>query len=186
MRIEKVREQDAPSLLEIYAPYVEKTAVSFEYEVPSVEEFAQRIRKISSRYPYIKAVDAGGEILGYAYAAPFKQRSAYDWSVETTVYVAQKHRRSGIGRTLYETLEKSLREMGVLNMNACIAVTDVPNAYLTNDSLYFHQKLGFRLVGTFHECGYKFGEWFDMLWMEKRIGEHGANQPDVRFGEWTI
>lgn len=186
LRIERVYEEDAKELLEIYAPYVEKTAVSFEYEVPSVEKFAERIRKISAKYPYIKAVDNSGKILGYAYAGAFKGRAAYDWSVETTIYVRKDKRHSGVGTALYDILEKSLCKMGVLNLNACIAYTQEADEYLTNDSMLFHQKLGFKLVGTFHKCGYKFNKWYDMIWMEKIIGEHSTNQPDVIFGEWTV
>ena len=87
MRIEAVSIEDAEELLEIYAPYVEKTAISFEYDIPSVDEFRNRIDDISAKYPYIKAVDEDGSIMGYAYANTFKGRAAYDWCVETTVYV---------------------------------------------------------------------------------------------------
>lgn len=186
MKIEKVTQEDAAALLEIYAPYVEQTAISFEYTVPSPEEFQERIRSISAKYPYLKAVDEAGNILGYAYAAAFKSRAAYDWAVETTIYVRREHRGSGVGRALYEALERSLRGMGICNLNACIAYTARPDAHLTNDSMHFHQKLGFRLVGTFHSCGCKFGTWYDMIWMEKIIGPHEENQPPVRFGEWTV
>lgn len=186
MRIERVKEEDAGALLAIYAPYVEETAISFEYEVPSVEEFAERIRTISAKYPYIKAVDDAGCILGYAYAGAFKTRAAYDWAVETTIYVKKEQRRVGVGRKLYEALEGSLKRMGVLNMNACIAYTDAEDEHLTNDSMLFHRKLGYELVGTFHQCGYKFHRWYDMIWMEKMLGEHRTDQADVAFGTWTI
>ena len=88
MRIERVLPGDAEALLEIYAPYVEETAISFEYTVPTVSEFRRRIAEISAQFPYIKAVDGDGTILGYAYAGTFKARQAYDWNVETTVYGA--------------------------------------------------------------------------------------------------
>lgn len=120
MKTEPVSASDARELLDIYAYYVNETAVSFEYEVPSLDEFEARIRGISAKYPYIKAVDDEGIILGYAYAGCFKNRSAYDWSVETTVYVRKDMRRKGIGRMLYTELEKMLCNMGILNMNACI------------------------------------------------------------------
>ena len=186
MKIERVTEKDAAALLEIYAPYVERTAISFEYEVPSVEEFRGRIRSISARYPYIKAAAEDGTILGYAYAGAFKSRAAYDWAVETTIYVRRECRGKGVGRALYEALERSLKGMGICNLNACIAYTAHPDAHLTNDSMLFHGKLGYELVGTFHHCGYKFDSWYDMIWMEKIIGAHLENQPPVRFGEWTI
>ena len=101
MNIEKVVLEDAKELLSIYAPYVKETAISFEYEVPTEEEFASRIQHISSKYPYIKAIE-DGRILGYAYANTFKGRQAYDWSVETTIYLRQDAKRRGIGRMLYE------------------------------------------------------------------------------------
>ena len=182
MTIEKATIDDAEELLAIYAPYVRDTAVSFEYVVPSVEEFADRILQISAKYPYIKAVE-DGKIIGYAYANTFKGRKAYDWSVETTVYVRKDAKRNGTGRRLYECLEQSLRKMGVLNMNACIASAKVDDAFLRNDSMYFHSRMGFTEVGRFHNSGYKFGRWYDMIWMEKMIGPHDANPGEVRFGE---
>lgn len=186
MHIQKVTPADAAALLGIYAPYVEHTAISFEYAVPSLEEFRQRIENISARYPYIRAVDNSGAILGYAYAGEFKPRMAYQWSVETTVYVRQDCRLQGVGRALYEALEESLRDMGICNMNACIAYTEHPNDRLSNSSMRFHERMGFTLVGTFHNSGYKFGKWYDMIWMEKSIAPHTENQPPVRFGQWEL
>lgn len=185
MEIEKVTTKDAKQLLEIYAPYVENTAVSFEYEVPGVQEFENRIEAISSEYPYLKAAD-GDEIWGYAYAGRFKARRAYDYSVETTIYIRQDKRGLGIGKALYRVLEASLLDMGILNMNACIAVPRTKDEHLTNDSRYFHEKMGFSLVGTFHNSGYKFHTWYDMIWMEKMLGEHRAEPDKVRLGEWKI
>ena len=185
MKIERVTPEDAKELLAIYAPYVRDTAVSFEYEVPSLQEFKGRIQDISKMLPYIKAVEAG-EILGYAYAGKFKNRKAYDWSVEVTVYVREDARRRGVGKILYQALENSLQRIGVLNMNACIAVPKGDDEHLSNDSYHFHEKMGFCLVGTFHDSGYKFHTWYDMIWMEKMIGKHGEKQKNVRFGEWTV
>lgn len=185
VRIERVKAEDAEELLAIYAPYVRETAISFEYEVPSLAEFQDRIEKISSCLPYIKAVREN-EILGYAYAGRFQDRKAYDWSVEVTVYVRKDVRKKGIGRLLYSALEKSLRQMGILNMNACIAVPREEDTHLTGDSYHFHSKMGFDLVGTFHNSGYKFDAWYDMIWMEKIIGEHTKQQEAVKFGAWTI
>lgn len=185
--IEKVVEKDAEELLAIYRPYVIETAISFEYEVPSVEEFKKRINDISAKYPYIKAV-CDGKILGYAYAGTFKSRRAYDWSVETSIYVRQDARRKGVGQALYFALESSLSKMGILNLNACIAVPQSKNedCHLNYDSQLFHENLGFQLVGTFHKSGYKFQTWYDMIWMEKILGEHQKEQPDVKFGQWKI
>ena len=185
MEIRPVTIEDAEQLLAIYAPYVRETAITFEYEVPTLGEFRERIRTISSILPYLVAVE-GEEIKGYAYAGKFKTRRAYDWSVEVTVYVRRASRRTGVGSALYRALEASLKGIGVLNMNACIALPKEDDRYLTRDSFYFHEKMGFSLVGTFHDSGYKFGTWYDMIWMEKSIGEHHTDQKDVRFGEWTV
>lgn len=176
--IEKVTTADAPELLRIYAPYVKNTAISFEYEVPSVEEVEGRIRSITRRYPYIKAI-IDGKIVGYAYANEFKGRAAYDWSVETTIYIDQKYKQKGIGKALYISLENLLKTQGFLNMNACIAYIENPNEYLSNDSTTFHTKMGFKKVAHFHDSGYKFNRWFDMIWMEKIIGEHTSNPGKV-------
>ena len=187
LTIEPVTTADTADLLGIYAPYVESTAISFEYEPPTEAEFADRIRSISARYPYIKAVE-GGETVGYAYANTFKGRRAYDWSVETTIYVRQDRHGQGIGRALYEALEKSLKDMGILNMNACIAAPKqlAADPHLSADSIHFHERMGFVPVGTFHDSGYKFDTWYDMIWMEKMIGQHAKEQNPVRFGDWTI
>lgn len=171
---------DAPALLAIYAPYVLETAVSFEYEAPSPKAFEARIRETLRKYPYLVA-EAAGRPVGYAYAGPFHQRAAYDWAVETSIYVAMDQRRLGAGRRLHTALEAALAQMGILNLNACIACP--PHAgdpYLTRDSLVFHARLGYRRVGRFRQCGYKFNRWYDMVWMEKHLGPHRASQPPVR------
>ncbi|MDD7740729.1 MAG: GNAT family N-acetyltransferase, partial [Lachnospiraceae bacterium] len=100
MQIRFVTEEDAEELLAIYAPYVEQTAITFEYEIPSEEEFAERIGKVQERYPYL-AAELNGEILGYAYVSPFKNRAAYDWAVETSIYVRMDRKRQGVGKLLY-------------------------------------------------------------------------------------
>lgn len=169
---------DAKELLEIYAPYVKDTAISFEYDVPSVEEFAKRINNILKKYPYIVAID-GNQIIGYAYVSSFKERVAYDWAVETTVYLRQDCRGKGVGKKLYLALEEILKRQNILNLNACIAYTSTENAYLTNASTYFHERLGYKKVAHFTKCGYKFGNWYDMIWMEKIIGEHSTNPKPI-------
>ena len=171
--------EDAAALLAIYAPYVEKTAITFEYAVPSPGEFAGRIAQTLERYPYL-AAESEGEILGYAYAAPFKERAAYDWAVETTVYVREDVTRQGVGRELYGALERCLAAQGILNLNACIACPEREDEYLTRDSAEFHRRLGYRTAGEFRQCGCKFGRWYGMVWMEKHIGPHPADPPPVK------
>jgi phosphinothricin acetyltransferase len=176
-KIRVATEQDAEKLLEIYAPYIENTAITFEYEVPSVQEFADRIQTTLKKYPYLVA-EIDGEAAGYAYAAAFHPRAAYQWAAESSIYVRRDRRKQGIGRILYETLEQILVHQNILNLNACIAYADEEDAYLTHDSIRFHQHLGYQMVGEFHQCGYKFERWYHMVWMEKHIGSHGA-KPDA-------
>lgn len=173
-KIRIATKEDARELLEIYAPYVEKTAITFEYDVPTVQEFEERIERVLEKYPYLVA-EREGKIVGYAYASSFHSRAAYGWAVETTVYVHKEQKKNGIGKELYEALEKCLAMQNILNLNACIAYTEKKNPYLTKNSVQFHEHLGYRFVGEFYKCGYKFGRWYNMVWMEKHIGEH----PDV-------
>lgn len=159
---------DAQALLNIYSPYVEHTAITFEYDVPSVEEFASRIKNTLQKYPYLVA-EKNGRLLGYAYASPFHERPAYDWAVETSIYVDQNIKHQGIGRRLHDALEDALRSQGILNMNACIAYPPEEDEYLDKNSVEFHTHMGYRLVGEFYKCGYKFHRWYNMVWMEKLL-----------------
>ncbi len=129
------------------------------------------MRKIISRYPYL-VVCRNEKVMGYAYAHAFVGRAAYDRSVELTIYLDHEVRKCGMGRLLYETLEKRLKAMGKLNLYACIGYPEVEDEYLTRNSAQFHEHLGFTLAGRFRECGCKFNRWYDMVWMEKIIGEH--------------
>lgn len=150
---------DAERLLEIYAPYVEKTAITFEYEVPSVDEFQDRIRRALEMYPYLVAVK-DGKIVGYAYASSFKERAAYAHSVEMSIYVDANVRHQYIGRFLYNALEDCLKKQGFLNLNACIAAPIGEDPYLDDNSIHFHEHLGYKFVGRFHQCSYKFCRWY--------------------------
>ena len=177
--IRSAMQQDAEALLKIYAPYVKNTAITFEYDVPTVDEFTGRISNVMQKYPYLVA-EISGEPVGYAYAGSFKERAAYDWAVETTVYVREDMKKHGIGRALYTALEEALAAQGILNLNACIAFPENEDEYLTGDSVKFHEKMGFETAGRFHKCGCKFGRWYDIVWMEKHIGTHEENPAEVR------
>lgn len=183
MNIRVATEDDAAKLLEIYAYYVLNTAITFEYEVPTEEEFRNRISKTLVKYPYLVA-EEGDQILGYCYAGAFKERAAYDWSVETTIYIHKDCKKSGLGRKLYEALEEELKKLHILNANACIATCEVEDEHLDNNSMQFHEHMGYRLIGQFTNSGYKFGTWYHMVWMEKFLGEHtSCPQKVLRFSE---
>ncbi len=179
IKIRVAAAEDAGDILAIYAPYVRSTAISFEYEVPSIDEFTERIRCVEEKYPYLVA-EAEGEIIGYAYVSAFKKRPAYHWAVETSIYIKMDKKRLGIGRRLYEVLENILKAQGILNLYASVAFIEKEDEYLTNDSVRFHEKMGYQIVGKYSKCGCKFGRWYDVVNMEKYIGSHVDNQPRVK------
>ncbi|WP_294577933.1 GNAT family N-acetyltransferase [uncultured Thomasclavelia sp.] len=178
IKISKVDVTDSEKLLEIYTPYILNTAITFEYEVPSVQQFRQRVQDILVKYPYLKAIK-DDEIVGYAYANVFKNRAAYDWAVEVSIYIKKDMQKLGIGKKLYQALEKICQLQNITNLYACIAYPEVEDEYLTNNSVNFHQHMGYQRVGEFHQCGFKFNRWYNMVWMEKIIGEHQTTPQSV-------
>ena len=166
--------QDAEQLLEIYTPFVisedcSVSNVSFELTSPSLAEFRQRIVDISSKYPYLVG-EKDGQILGYVYCHPYRERLAYQWSVEVTIYLAPAGQGKGLGRLLYETMEKLLCLQGVTMAYSCITVGN-------DHSIKMHEALGYRLIGTFTNSGYKNGQWLDTVWLEKQL-QPCPKQPD--------
>lgn len=170
--------EDARQIAKIYRPYVERTAITFEYEAPDAAEICRRMMHTLEKYPFLAACDHD-EILGYAYAGPFKERAAYDHCAEVSIYLDEHMRGRGIGRQLYAELERVLKKQNIFNLYACIAYPEKEDTYLTRDSVYFHEKMGYSLVGECHRCGYKFGRWYNMVWMEKMIGERSAQPGNV-------
>ena len=169
---------DAPRILDIYTYYVENTVITFEYDVPSLEEFENRMIDIMKKYPYL-VIERDGRIEGYAYAHAFVGRAAYDWACELTIYLDHNAQKCGMGRMLYQALADRLKAMGILNLYACIGYPQVEDEYLTRNSAQFHEHLGFALCGTFRNCGYKFGRWYNMSWAEKLLMEHPEHPEPV-------
>ena len=180
IRIRVATPDDAEALLALYAPYVTETAISFEYTVPSLDEFRARIERTLANYPYLVA-EFRGVILGYAYTSPFVGRAAYAWSAETSIYIDKNCRHNGLGRALYDKLEAISRLQGLTNLYACIGVPETDNdPYLTRNSADFHAHLGYHLAGEFRRSGYKFNRWYHMIWMEKYIADHPQQPQPVR------
>lgn len=160
---------DTAELLAIYAPFVASndralSDVSFEYEVPSVAEFTERIKNISAAYPYI-VCEHDGRLLGYVYAHPYIQRAAYQWGAEVTIYLAPEGQGRGLGKVMYAALENILRLQGVVVTYACITASN-------EHSVKMHEACGYKIIGTFNNTGFKHGHWLDMVLMEKVIAEH--------------
>lgn len=172
MTIREALLKDAEEIIDIYRPYVLETAITFEYEVPAVEEMEKRIREREGRYPFLVA-EENGRVLGYAYLSPFKERSAYDWSAETSIYVRREERGRGLGSALLGALEKESRKMNLLSLEACIATPhSSPDSHLTDESVKFHERKGYVRRAYFPSSGYKFNSWYDMVWMEKELNPH--------------
>lgn len=165
---------DAGHMLEVYAPYIRGTAITFENEVPSVEEFARRVAEVLERFPWL-ACEEDGRVIGYAYARPHRARHAYQWSAETSIYVAEGRRRGGMGSALYGALLGILRVQGLFNAYAGITL---PN----EESTGFHERFGFRRVGTYRSVGYKQRAWRDVSWWHLRLAElPGEPSPPRKF-----
>ena len=176
MNIRLATPSDAATLLAIYGPYVDNTAITFEYEVPTIEDFATRIEKTLEKYPYLVA-EEDGLILGYAYASTYYARAAYDWAAELSVYVSQDARGKGVGSKLYDELEDLLEQMGYIHFLACIAL---PN----EASLALHRKRGYQQVAHFPKIGYKFERWHDIVWLQKSLDKQAGPIKLLKEMEW--
>lgn len=164
--IRPAQASDAAAMLAIYRPFVVETAVSFEEIVPSLEEFSARLQKYLSGWRVFVA-EVDGNVVGYAYGSMHRERAAYRWSVETTVYVARQNQRSGVGRSLYGMLLPALADAGYCNAYAGVA--------LPNDaSIGLHLASGFQPIGTFPRVGRKHGAWRDVAWFHKTLREEPA------------
>lgn len=165
---------DGEALSEIYKYYVTNTTISFEYDAPSAEEFSDRIVHKLERYPFIVA-EINGTPVGYAYAAEYRERIAYDHSVELSIYVDKDERSCGIGTMLYTALLSLLKEQNFASAYACITIPNTPSAT-------FHEEMGFRRIGNFHRAGFKHGVWLDVAWFEKHLTSlDGTPDPVIPF-----
>ncbi len=156
---------DAKEILAIYTPYIEKTSITFETEVPSIDVFAERIGSYLQNYPWL-VCEVNGKIAGYAYASRYRERVAYQWSVECSVYVHDEFLRTGIAKALYESLFGILKKQGFRNL---YAVINLPN----DRSVAFHEKCGFRYFATYEQVGYKLGKWKNVGWWRLILNEFG-------------
>ncbi len=174
---------DAKSILKIYSYYVENTAITFEYKTPEISIFKKRIESTLKNYPYIVA-ENNNKIIGYAYTGAFVGREAYNHSAEVSIYVDKDLTKSGTGKKLYNVIEKISVKQNIFNLNACIAVPETDDEFLNRNSISFHEHMGYRFVGEFYKCGYKFGRWYNMAWLEKIIMNHVQNpEPFKAFSE---
>lgn len=165
-------ENDAEKILEIYKPYVENTTITFEYNVPTIEEFRERIRGILKDYPYI-VCEYGNEIVGYAYAHRIWSRAAYQWDAELSIYTNEKYAGNGIGKKLYGILLEILKLQNVVNVYGLVT-------YPNKSSEKLHNYFGFKKVAFFENVGFKFGKWIAVTWFEKAINPYFENPESIK------
>jgi len=164
MKIRNATPADAETILKIYAPFITETTISFETEVPTIEEFAARIENITKNYPYL-VCESDNKLVGFAYAARHRERAAYKYSAESSIYIVPEYQSRGIGKALYTKLFELLHYRSIKMVYAGITL---PN----EKSVGLHKALGFREAGVFHNVGYKFGKWLDVLWLEKPLKDY--------------
>lgn len=163
--IRLIQDTDSHAVLAVYKPYIESTAITFEYDVPDSETFLERIKNVTAGYPWLVCLQ-DNEVIGYAYASKYRDRAAYQWAAEAAIYLKVDVHRKGIARILYQALFEILRLQGYTNLYAIITL---PN----EKSVGFHQAMGFEEIGIFRKVGYKLGKWHDVIWFEKHLKEHG-------------
>jgi phosphinothricin acetyltransferase len=162
--------EDVPAILSIYEPYILNTAITFEYETPSAEAFQKRMEAVQKQFPWL-VYEEEGKVVGYAYCSRFKERAAFDWDCECSVYIAEQAHRKGIATALYNQLFEMVQKLGYYNIYALIT-------YSHGSSVSLHRKFGFNEVGVYKNTGYKMGQWWDLLVMEKRI--HSFEETPVK------
>jgi L-amino acid N-acyltransferase YncA len=155
---------DCASILEIYAPYITNTVITFEYQIPTIDEFRERMIKVQSSYPWL-VCEVDGRVAGYAYASRFREREAYSWSVDFSVYIKPEHQGKNIGKALYTALFELLKLQGYYNAYAGVAVPNTKSEGL-------HESFGFKEIGVYRNVGYKFGKWHDVKWYSLKLKEH--------------
>lgn len=171
--IRRAGASDAAALLEIYRPFITDTVVTFEYDVPTADEFAGRITDTLADFPYL-VCERDGKPVGYAYAHHIRERAAYDWAVELSIYLAPEAQGQGVGTVLYQCLIDLLDMQNIRILYGCVTL---PN----EGSRRLHEKLGFALTGVWHGSGWKFEGWHDVGWFEKRLGGDAPARPVVPF-----
>jgi phosphinothricin acetyltransferase len=168
---------DAPAIRAIYAPFVTETAITFEYDPPTVQTMRQRLELLMESYPCLVATDDAGQVVGYAYADALRGKQAYQWAVETTIYLAAEARGQGLGRALYQTLLDTLARQGRVWAYACLTAPHGASAA-------FHQRLGFEYLARFPQAGFKLAQWWAIDWYRKALRPvPAAPDPPTPLGE---
>jgi L-amino acid N-acyltransferase YncA len=162
--IRLAEEKDYQTILAIYTPFIIETAFTFDCDVPSLAEFSKKVEHTLLNFPWL-VCELDNRVVGYAYASKHRDRSAYEWSAESSVYVSSDLHQKGVGRSLYAVLFELLNIQGLVNVYAGITLPNIK-------SEKFHETIGFRTVGTYSNIGYKLGHWHSVKWMELSLSKH--------------
>jgi phosphinothricin acetyltransferase len=167
---------DACGMLDIYAPYITNTSITFETELPSANAFSERMENYLQDFPWL-VCELNEKIIGYAYASRYRERTAYQWSVESSVYIHRDFMKLGIARTLYSVLMEILKKQGFMNVYAVINLPNEP-------SVTFHEKFGFRHFADYKNVGFKLGLWKTVGWWQIQLNEYTDEPaPPLKFSE---
>lgn len=161
LEVRMATQKDIPKMLDIYGPIIQNTSISFEYDLPTLEQFAGRVNDILKTHPWLVCIHQD-QLAGYAYAGPHRSREAYQWSTELSVYIAENYQKMGIAKALYQVLVKGLKLQG---FHTGLAGITLPN----EASIKFHESFGFSPIGTYHNVGFKFGRWHSVGWWEYQL-----------------
>ena len=163
IKLRMIKEDDIREVLSIYRPYVTNTPISFEYTVPSYRKFTKRVHKITATYPWIVA-EINHQIVGYAYTGRFRERAAFAWDAEFSVYINEDFHGQGIGRRLYMATEEISKLQGIYNIYSLVTST-------AKNSIGFHEAMGFERAAELKNCGWKFDHWYGLIYFQKKIGD---------------
>lgn len=179
MKIRQIEEKDIEQVRKIYKKYIEETTITFEYDVPSIEVFKKRVLDICRTFPWL-VYEVDKKVVGYAYASRYKERAAFSWDCELSVYIDEKFQHQGIGQKLYKALLSSVKLQGYFNIYALICVPNVGSESL-------HKSMGFEKEGHFSKIGYKFHQWLDLAQYVYRVDPPvNLNHFPIAFDEISI
>lgn len=163
MKLRMIKDEDIKDVLSIYRPYITNTPITFECTVPSYRKFVKRVHKITASYPWVVA-ESDGQIVGYAYTSRFRERAAFSWDVEFSVYIRHEFQGQGIGSRLFAALEEISKLQGIYNIYSLITST-------AKNSINYHKAMGFEYIYTLANCGWKFDHWYGLVFYHKKIGD---------------
>ncbi|MGN1398884.1 MAG: GNAT family N-acetyltransferase [Erysipelotrichaceae bacterium] len=178
MIIRDAEKKDCVQIADIYNYYIENTAITYECDRVDAAEIEKRMSNVQARFPYLVCLK-DDLVVGYGYCRQYIDRKACQYSVEASLYVRNTYQKQGIGKLLYQHLQQRLIKMGIVNMYVSISCCERADEFVDDNSINFHRHLGFKTIGTFKSCGYKFNRWYNLCWMEKTLMRYDEIKDEV-------